>query len=169
MLVTLTQTKFLSNICNKHKFVESLSVYLKSTAIKVKQADEDADLLIVNTAIDLKIHSRNFVEVVGNDIDLLVLLIGLTPAKNTIFFYKLTSSKKSSNKLYSTSDNKNFKDFMLFADAFAGCDTTSALFGKGEKRIIKILEKNEEARAFSEVFSNPVVVVWKICKMQQLH
>lgn len=169
MLVTLTQTKFLSNICNKHKFVESLSVYLKSTAIKVKQADEDADLLIVNTAIDLRIHSRNSVEVVGNDIDLLVLLIGLTPATDTIFFYKLTSSKKSSNKLYSTSDNKNFKDFMLFAHAFAGCDTTSALFGKGKKRIIKILEKNEEARAFSKVFSNPVVVVWKICKMQQLH
>lgn len=53
-LLILTQTKFLSNIANKEKFVDLLSNYLKNCNINCSVSEEDAGLLIVRTAIELK-------------------------------------------------------------------------------------------------------------------
>lgn len=154
MIMSLTQTKFLSNVCNKHKFVVLLGKYLQEKGIKVIHAEEDADVLIVNTAINLNQEIDKTVAVVGNDTDLLVLLVALTPDTDNIYFYKMAASKRSNNTLYSTVENKRFKEYILFAHAFAGCDTTSAIFGKGKKAIIKLLEKNEDLRTTAKEFCN---------------
>lgn len=152
MLISLTQTKFLSNIGNKQKFVELLAKYLRDNGMTVFQADEDADILIVNTAIDLSKKINTPVSVVGNDVDLLVLLVGLTPTSENVYFYKVTASKRFGNMLYCTSENNQLKNVILFAHAFAGCDTTSAIFSKGKKSIIKLLQKNESLREISQLF-----------------
>lgn len=58
-------------------------------AFAVKQAEDDADVLIVKTAISLCSESIvDAVFVVGEDVDLLVLLTALAPAKSAIYFRK---------------------------------------------------------------------------------
>ncbi|CAH2085135.1 unnamed protein product [Euphydryas editha] len=88
-LITLTQTKFLSNIANKQKFVDLLSNYLEQRKINCRIAEEDADILIVKTAIEFKAKSENQpVTIVGNDVDLLILLISLSSNSEIIYFQK---------------------------------------------------------------------------------
>lgn len=145
-MVTSTKDKFLSNVVNKFKFVKLLSEYLMSENISTKVAEEDADALIINTAVEMQSRRQSAdkpIVVVGNDVDLFVLLIGLTPIEETIYFYKIISTGKKQKSLYSTKDHKGLRAFILFAHALVGCDSTSALFGKGEKSVIKLLEKDE--------------------------
>lgn len=154
-MITLTKDKFLSNVVNKFKFVKLLSEYLISENISTEVAEEDADALIVHTAIEM--HSRRQsthkpIVVVGNDVDLFVLLIGLTPIDETIYFYKITSTGKKQKTLYSTRDHKHLKPFILFAHAIVGCDSTSALFGKGKKTVIGLLLKDESIRQSISIF-----------------
>ncbi|XP_045475385.1 uncharacterized protein LOC123686399 isoform X2 [Harmonia axyridis] len=150
-LVTLTQKKFLSNIANKKQFVNLLSNNLQNRGISTNIASEDADLLIVKTAIDLKRRRNQSVTIVGNDIDLLIILISLVSDEEVIYFYKMTPGKQA-NVIYSTEYDKNLKPFLLFAHAFAGCDTTSAIFKKGKKSIISLLKKKPDLQALISVF-----------------
>ena len=120
-VITLTQTKFLSNIANKFKFVTLLSEYLNRNKISVKIADEDADILIVRTAIEINETTRKDVTIVGNDIDLLVLAIAYTSDSHISLYFSKMSSGKARNVLYTISDQKHLRSFILFAHAFAGC------------------------------------------------
>lgn len=154
MLVTLTQAQFLSNVCNKQKFVNLLANYLHQFDVEVRKADEDADTLIVQTALDLHKRGIEPVAVVGNDVDLLILLTALTPDLDNMRFYKAAPLNKE-GKLYSTSDHKHLKPFILFAHAFCGCDTTSALYNKGKKSIVNILTKNSDLQLIVQTFYKP--------------
>ncbi|XP_043285283.1 uncharacterized protein [Venturia canescens] len=70
---TLTQDKFLSNEKNKSHLIYMLSEKLRNVGFGVKQAQEDADYLIVETAISIS-DQYHSVFIVGEDIDLLVIL-----------------------------------------------------------------------------------------------
>nr|CAH7764460.1 unnamed protein product [Callosobruchus chinensis] len=141
-LVTMTQKKFLSNIANKYRFVELLSHYLRNKGTETTIAKDDADAEIVRKALQLDEQVDIPVAVVGSDVDLLILLIGLTPNTANLFFFKIPPGQKHT-QIYSTSNNKEFKQFILFAHAFAGCDSTSSIFNQGKKSIIGLLKKNE--------------------------
>lgn len=110
-----------------------------------KQAEGDADTLIVNTAIEVA-KSGELTAVVGDDIDLLVLLTALTPPETEIFFLKPGRGRIPTTLYSSHSLNNNavLKDHILFLHAFSGCDSTSALFGKGKMSLSKIFKKEEE-------------------------
>ncbi|GBN88559.1 hypothetical protein AVEN_199207-1 [Araneus ventricosus] len=71
-----TKEKLLANECSKKRFIELLKKALQKTNISLQQAVEDADLTIVNTAISVA-PQYDYVRVVGEDIDLLVLLTAL--------------------------------------------------------------------------------------------
>ncbi|CAI6347148.1 unnamed protein product [Macrosiphum euphorbiae] len=86
MVLTVAQTSFLSNIRNKSRLIQMLSSYLISKGYIIKQANDDADTVIVNEAI--KRAQGQYVVVVDQDIDLLVLLIAHTPVENQIVFLK---------------------------------------------------------------------------------
>ena len=90
---TTTQDKFLSNINNKKRLISMLANYLAKENILVKQDIDDADLLIVKTAIE---HCFKNVVVVADDIDILVLLTALTPKTKTIYYLKLGKGKNES-------------------------------------------------------------------------
>ncbi|GBN59866.1 hypothetical protein AVEN_204846-1, partial [Araneus ventricosus] len=83
-----TKEKLLANECNKKRFIELLKKALQKANICVQQAVEDADLTIVNTAISVA-PQYDYVRVVGEDIDLLVLLTALA--------YTLTAAKTKFN------------------------------------------------------------------------
>jgi hypothetical protein len=64
---------FLSNSHNKQAFINMLCEKLNEHDIRYKNAVDDADLLIAQTAVDCALSSE--VIVIGEDTDLLVLLI----------------------------------------------------------------------------------------------
>lgn len=84
MVLTISQSSFLSNELNKTRFIKMLSAYLKNNGYSVLQTVNDADTMIVNKAI-LNAKNEPGVIVVGKNIDLLVLLI----ADNCIAINKL--------------------------------------------------------------------------------
>ena len=87
MVATMNQAKFLSNDKNKSRLIKYLSKHLETAGIAIKQADHDADRLIVTTAIYESIQHDKVV-IVGENVDLAVLMIGLTPADRNIHFFK---------------------------------------------------------------------------------
>ncbi|XP_043279745.1 uncharacterized protein [Venturia canescens] len=164
-LVTLSQTRFLSNTLNKMKLIQLLSQYLSARGINVKVAQEDADALIARAAIEQRQKTGREVAVVGNDTDLLVLLIVLTHCSR-IFFYKITPNSKK-DTLYATDDHADLKPFILFAHAFSGCDTTSAIYGKGKKSLFSILKKNSDLQNIVQTFYNAESTIESLCKFAE--
>jgi len=134
MHVTMSQEKFLANRSNKNRLISMLMQKLQSVNIVAKQARNDADVLIIETALE---NSRlNTTAVVGEDVDLLLLLIARTPSHEQIFFIK-PGKGKIETQIYSSGsigDYTHCKEHFLFLHAITGCDTTSALFNKGKNK-----------------------------------
>lgn len=83
MTIPATQQQFLANGHNKSHFISMLSG--KTEKVEVKQADNDADVLFVETAIEL-FSTTNTIMVIGQNIDILVLLTERT-AKNSVVYF----------------------------------------------------------------------------------
>ncbi|CAG9768348.1 unnamed protein product [Ceutorhynchus assimilis] len=76
-IAPVSQEKFLSNNRNKVRLIDMLKVHLDRNKILTLQAEEDADRLIVTTAISMS-STYDAVKIAGEDIDLLVMLCGLS-------------------------------------------------------------------------------------------
>lgn len=92
--------------------------------------------------------------IIGQDIDLLVLLTALSPPN---VYYQKVGKGKLPNVLYS---NKCFKHIeivenILFIYAISGCDTTGAPFGQGKYKFCNILLKNHSVNELVRVFQDP--------------
>lgn len=148
MATTIAQSNFLSNTTNKDKFVSLLTLHLHQAGVIVSQAEEDADRLIVKTAIEICEDDKSVV-VVGNDVDLLVLLTALTPANKRILFQKTVRK----NVFYAPTSHIEMKDFILFAHAFSGCDTTSSFFNKGKKIFFSLTKKLKTIQERALIFN----------------
>lgn len=156
MVVPVTQEKFLSNRNNKDMLINMLIEKLQAGNITTKQARDDADVLIVETAIE-ESKSEKTAVIIGQDIDLLVILIGRTLSYEQEIFLKKVGKGNVKTEIYSTKSFDNYphsKTHILFLHALSGCDTTSALFKKGKKSLLKVFEKltnlDELAAAFEE-------------------
>jgi len=68
------QSAFLTNERNKESFIDFLMASLKRAGFKVHQAKDDADTLIVKTALELA-GLNEPVTVIANDTDILVILV----------------------------------------------------------------------------------------------
>lgn len=98
--ITVLQQQFLSNDKNKNELIQQLSRALRFEGYTIKQADEDADSLIIRSAIEIAERSEVInaatgvaepsknVVIVGQDIDLLVLLHQLYSGEPNIYFLK---------------------------------------------------------------------------------
>ncbi|GFY63434.1 uncharacterized protein TNIN_241291 [Trichonephila inaurata madagascariensis] len=103
---------------------------LDSVDITTKQARDDADVLIVETAIEESEHHRTAV-IVGEDIDLLVILIGRTQTHQEEVFFKKVGKGNVKTQIYSSKSFDKYphcKKHIFFLHTFSGCDTTSAFF-----------------------------------------
>ncbi|GBN59783.1 hypothetical protein AVEN_110097-1 [Araneus ventricosus] len=90
----ISQEQFLANERNKVRFIDLLKKFLQKANVIIKQAVEDADVLIVETAVSVKSQYGN-IFVVGEDIDFLVLLTGLAPMKENLYFRKCGKGRTS--------------------------------------------------------------------------
>lgn len=68
----MSQKKFLRNHANKNFLIRILTRKFEDENFMVKEATEDGDTIIINTAIRVS-STFDFVRVVGEDLDLLIL------------------------------------------------------------------------------------------------
>lgn len=113
---------------------------------------EDADALTINTAISYNERCDSVV-VVGEDVDLLVLLTQFAHEKKNIYFMK--AGKNNENKSF---DSTSFKyeplaNLIMFIHAFSGADTTSSFFKNGKIKFIKPLIDDIELRMELQCFN----------------
>ena len=71
MSLKLKKDKFLANTTNKQNFINLLSTKLHDSGFRILDAEGDADLLFLQTAVDCAAECST--TVVGEDTDLLVL------------------------------------------------------------------------------------------------
>ncbi|KAJ8896765.1 hypothetical protein PR048_002110 [Dryococelus australis] len=126
-MVTSSQENFLSHL------IAMLKLRLVEAGGRVVQAKDDADLLIVTTALDIEL-SGNPAILVGTDTDLLVMLIYRNkPNGNAKMLHPSTNI--SSGKLYEIAaiqkDIGDIQNAVLFAHTVTGGDKTSAIYGRG--------------------------------------
>lgn len=109
---------------------------------------------LINTAIAL-LEQQNTVVIIGEDIDLLVILIGRTQSHQQEIYFKKVGKGNVKTQIYSSKSFDQYpriKKHILFLHAFSGCDTTSALFKKGKKTVTRALEKITNLDKLVEVF-----------------
>lgn len=159
MLLEIPQELFLSSSKNKSRFIGMLIEVLEENSFKCKQANDDADTLIVTTAIEkTEIATNNSkVAILAEDVDVLVILAALTPGDREIFYIKPPKCKTPGATYSSKSLDHSpiIKENILFLHAMSGCDTTSAFYGKGKTKLGDVLKKSVELQDAAKIFKQP--------------
>ncbi|CAH3187344.1 unnamed protein product [Porites lobata] len=149
---------FLSNCENKQRFIDMLSSRLQEHGVKTLHAESDADLLIVQTAVDSATNSAT--TVVGEDTDLLVLLCLHADVKSQPLFFK-SEKKQTAKKNHKVWHINRLKSVMgpelclllPFVHAVSGSDTTSRLYGVGKGAALRKLRSDSAFKEAAYVFT----------------
>lgn len=157
--LTVPQVKFLGNLKNKERLITHLREAFHKEDIETQTAVDDADVLIVQTAI-VKANETESVVVVGQDVDLLTLIAALTPEEKTVLLLKEAQGNVprkiySSQEIQNSNILRNIKESVLFAHSFSGCDTTSSFYGQGKLKAVSLLNKYDSLQDIVAVFNNP--------------
>ena len=134
--VVNSQQSILANRNNKARIINKMMEGLEVEGVRCCQSVADADYLIASTTI-LKAGSMQFpVVLVGNDTDLLVMLIHGSKTKNVYMQF----GKDSAYNVHSIVQNlkSSVSRHILIAHAISGCDTVSALYGVGKKTAVAV-------------------------------
>ncbi|KAJ8666634.1 hypothetical protein QAD02_008296 [Eretmocerus hayati] len=171
------QSTFLSNEKKKTRLIQILAQELQKENMHVLIAEEDADVLLVQTALDLaKSDEMKNVIVVGEDVDLLVIMNQVATAQTNLYLLKPKSSsaatgKSTVDRIYNSSCFKNpeLQSHVAFMHAFSGCDTTAPMFKQGKSKLSKIMSQFNELRELAEYSKNKAadrdVIVDSGCKI----
>lgn len=149
--ITCDQATFFSNLFNKARFIDILMNKLKTADIECYQSLDDADYMVVATAINKAVENPDYsVLLVGNDMDLLGMAIHHTKCRNIYMYY-------SNDKVYNILDLKNqlspnIQKHILVLHAMSGCDTTSAMYSIGKTIAYDVLESMPDSD-FLNVFT----------------
>lgn len=128
MNVTVSREVFLANKKNKTRLIERLTERFMNSGIAVHQSDGDADLLIVLTALDAA-QKKPYAQVyiVGEDVDLLVLLLYHSSFVDNVEVKLLKpgrSTGKQPSSVYSPMSIRGeilgIENYILFLHAFSG-------------------------------------------------
>ena len=145
-----SKESFLSNMSNKRQFIELLVEKLHKEGHTVICAEADADVLIAQTAV----QTTTPTVVIGEDTDLLILLIYHVKSEQIMFYKSEIKGRKIWDiRLIKQRMGKLFK-YLLFAHAILGCDTVSRVFGLGKGQALKKLKEPILQKA-AEIFLNP--------------
>ena len=156
LFVTVSRDRLLNNEANKTKFIKLLTAHLQRAGVPVLQGKGDADSLVNSTAIS--VEGRNSV-VAGEDTDLLVLLIALTPDQSSTYMF-MPKRDQGKHRVYDVRALQramgDLKDLVLVFHAFTGCDTTSAPYMRGKlKSWQKLAKFGVEFKQELKVFNRP--------------
>ncbi|CAC5375557.1 unnamed protein product [Mytilus coruscus] len=133
--------EFLSNSENKQHFINTLGEKLKDGHVPVIHAEDDADLMIVLTAIEKS--EQHTTTVIGEDTDLLILLCYHSQDTiNKIYFKSEPKQNTHKIKICDITETRRklgplVCNILPFIHAFSGCDTTYRIFCQGKGTIFK--------------------------------
>jgi hypothetical protein len=157
MVLTVAKDVFLSNFANKQNFLQQLGNSLQVAGCEVYHALSDADVLIAQKAIESATELKTVL--VGDDTDLLVLLLHQTKDTSNDLFFAPEPKKNAKRRVWDIKKAK--KDIgpfvcqhILFLHALLGCDTTSRLFGIGKAAVLKKFKTNTALQQAAKVFDN---------------
>ena len=168
-IMNVKKDMFLSNKKNKQSFILLLSRSLEQIGCHVSHARRDADMLIVQTAIQSA--SRSNTVLIGDDTDLLILLCFHTPIDSSHeIFFRPEPKSGTHTKLPRCWNIKQTKrvlgarvcENILFGHALLGCDTSSRVFGIGKGVALKQLRNNEDFNIQAEVFNRRSVTTEEV-------
>ena len=126
---TVPQDTFLGKENNKLRIIDMLKMIFRISGFNVEQHDEDADVIIVQNALEMS-KDYESVFIVVEDTDLLIILSGVTKKMiDNVYFIK-PGRGKSKTQLFSSTNLKNpsHSKHILVSHAMTGCNTTPALF-----------------------------------------
>lgn len=140
--VPIKQAEFLLNSKNKEKFIHHLQIYLRRNGVVCKQADGDADLLLVETAL-----TGQKSVVVSEDTDVMVISLHYVSRYDTDLWILRPGKSGSANRYTNVCKLANdlgarVTSSILGFHALTGCDTTSAFYKIGKKSAYKTFEKH---------------------------
>ena len=156
MTTTIKKDQFLANQKNKQQFILLLSAELEKCNCKIYHAIGDADLLIVQKAVQSAVTNKT--ELVGEDTDLIVLLCYHANLDSRDLFFcpepKRNMKKPRVWNIRSTKEKlgKDICSNILFIHAVLGCDTTSRLFGIGKGTSLSKFKGSSLFREQAKVF-----------------
>ena len=123
-VIQFKKAKLLSNSNNKSQLIDLLCDVFTSNAIQVRRSEDDADTLIVKTAIEYSEHGA--VDVKADDTDVLMILLHHVQAMTSPIY--LTSSERTFDiKSLSQKLSHEEKRYFLVSFCFSGCDTVSSI------------------------------------------
>ena len=157
MSLSITKDVFLNDATNKQRFIALLGEQLSKNNCTVYYAKSDADFIIVQKAVETAENSNTVI--VGDDTDLLVLLIYHTKLNHNEIFFIPEPKKNSKCRIWNVKQVKTelgsfVCKHILFLHAMLGCDTTSRLFRIGKGTILKKFKANVELQKAAEVFDS---------------
>ena len=149
--LNMTKASFLAVLKNQ-LFIEMLAKFMNDEgSVTALQAESDADLMVVRTAVELSLQQN--IIVIGEDTDLLVLLIyHAEPERYSIY---LTSERKRTDKqapkVWDIAETKNVLSIdvcnnILTIHAILGCDTTSRIHNTGKGMALQNFLNNVQFR-----------------------
>lgn len=128
---------------------------IERQGIETHQSKEDADADIVKTALS-KSSSFDQVFIIGEDVDLLVLLNGLSSGQTNVYFQKGGRGGSECTQYpansFTCGEMQVPQGMVLFLHAISGGDTTSALFWQGKIKRYNFLKKNADWIDLATIF-----------------
>ena len=150
--VPYSKDHFLANTCNKKELIEFLKDRLSDAGYFVINCNADADTKIVSTALTAaKEHPTT---VVADDTDIAVMLLYHWEDKMSPIYFLQERGKKCWSIKNLQCEIASIKPYLLFIHAWSGCDTTSALFGKGKPSFLKLVSKSKQLQKASDVMND---------------
>ena len=156
MQVTMKKEQFLANKTNKQRFINMLSTKLRAQNCQTYHAAGDADLLIVQKAVESAATTDTVL--IGDDTDLLILLIYHTNLKSCDLFFQPEPKKNVKKpRVWNMKSVKqqlgpDVSQHIFFMHALLGCDTTSQLYGIGKGASLKKFKTSAHFREQANVF-----------------
>lgn len=162
--ISVSQRDFFLHDSNKAQLINLFVQKLEEKGqYRSKIAVEDADLLIVTTAIkEARFEVDKNIVIVGNDTDLLVIMTQLqarsSPCNNLFFERRTTKGKSKSWEKewfnFNSFIQRDFVEEIGLVYIFTGCDTTSCFFNHGKGKLLD-MEKNKLKEIAAEFYKSP--------------
>ena len=156
--LTMKKDHFLSNSSNMQSFINMLSRYLQKVGCQTHHSQADADLLIVQTAVE-SARRANAV-LAGDDTDLFILLCYYTEMSAEELFFqpepRANSTKRRvwNMKVLKEKLGQDVCNNIFLIHAILGCDTTSHLHGIAKGTSLKKFCESHHFRNQAIVFNN---------------
>ena len=155
------QAAFFANKQNKRFFIQLLSAHLRANQCFVCEAVDDADTVIAQCALTRALNKERVV-VVADDTDVLALLVYHYNRETMDEIYMMSEIARTKSprrsvipiSLVSKSIGQKCVRQLLAVHALSGCDTTSALHGRGKASVYRKIAQSPDTLPLTDILGS---------------